>query len=102
MEEMESKDYLGKRFAKTESIVSRRIGDEFIMVPIRRKAGEVESVYTLNEVAARIWELTDGSRSVEQVRDAIVDEFEVTPEEAQDDLVELFLQLTEIGALQEI
>jgi hypothetical protein len=98
---METKDFLGKRFVKTNSIVARKIGDEFIMVPIRQKAGEVESIYSLNEIAACIWELFDGNTSVAQIRDAIVAEFEVTPKQAEQDIVELLIQLAEIGALKE-
>ncbi len=98
---METEDFLEKRFIKTDSIVARKIGNEFIMVPIRRKPGEVESVYALNEVAAFVWELIDGDRSVEQVRDAIVAEFDVAPEQAEEDAVELLIQLSEIGALEE-
>ena len=46
---------------KDSSIVSRRIADEVILVPIRKKLGEVECLYTLNEAGARIWKLIDGT-----------------------------------------
>jgi hypothetical protein len=98
---MESTDHLKKRFTKTESLVSRKVGSEFVIVPICRTAGEVESIYSLNEVAVRIWELIDGNRSVEQIRDEMVDEFEVSSEELEKDLVELLQQLTSIAAIQE-
>ncbi len=32
----------------------------------------VECLYTLNEAGARIWELIDGTRRVEEIRDLIV------------------------------
>ena len=63
---------LERLFQKHSSIVSRRIADEVILVPIRRRLGEVECLYTLNEVGARIWELIDGTRRVEEIRDLIV------------------------------
>lgn len=98
---MAPNEYLTRCLTKSELTVARKIGDEFILVPIRRKAGEVKSVYALNEVAARIWELIDGKRSVGQVIAAIADEFDVSSEEAEYDVVELLEQLTSIGALQE-
>lgn len=88
-------------FQKDSSIVSRRIADEMILVPIRRKLGEIECLYTLNEVGARIWELIDGQRSVKALRDTLVAEFEINESEAQQDLVQLIHQLKEIGAIQE-
>ncbi len=50
-----------RRFSiKSPSIVDRRIGPERILVPICQKADEVDSIYALNEMAGRIWELIDG------------------------------------------
>jgi hypothetical protein len=93
---------LDRLFQKDSSIVSRRIADEVILVPIRRKLGEVDCLYTLNEVGGRIWELIDGERSLKALRDAIVEEFEVSEEEAQEDLLVVIEQLKEIGAIREI
>ena len=92
---------LEQRFVRDPSMVFRRIADETILVPIRRKVGDVESLYTLNEVGARIWELIDGVRPVEQIRDLIVSEFEVSQGEAERDLLTLFRQFREIGAISE-
>jgi hypothetical protein len=93
--------YLDRRFAQAPSIVSRQIAGESILVPIRQTAGEVESIYTLNEVAARAWELLDGQRRLSEIRDLIVAEFEVGAEEAGADLVEFLQQLERVGAVRE-
>jgi len=45
---------LNKIVQKDPSIVSRKIADEIILVPIRHKIGEFTSLYALNEVVARI------------------------------------------------
>lgn len=92
-------DHLKTKFGRADSIVFRRIAQESILVPIRRSPGEAEEIYTLNEVGARIWELVDGTRTVEQVRDIIVEEYEVSTREAEKDLIELLEQLRQIGAL---
>jgi len=41
-------------YSKNPEIVFRRIADEFILVPIRQKAVDLKSIYTLNETAAFI------------------------------------------------
>ena len=94
-------DFLEKVYKKSESIVSRRIGDEYILVPIRQDVGDLESIYTLNETAARIWELTDGETQVRRIKERIVEEFEVDPEEAEKDLMEHLRQLEGIKAIVE-
>ena len=93
--------YLEKCFAKDPSVVPRKIRNAFILVPIRQKASDVESIYTLNESAARAWELIDGKRQVREIRDAIVEEFEVSREEVETDLVELLQQMESVGAIKE-
>jgi len=98
---MTEASYLDKCFVQDSSVVSRKIAGEFILVPIRQKAGDVESIYTLDEVAARIWELIDGQRRVHDIRDQIVAEFEVGPEEAETDLVGFLRQLESVGAVRE-
>ena len=93
--------FLDKVYKKSDSIVFRKIADEFILVPIRQNVGDLESISTLNEVAARIWELIDGKKKVREIKDKIVEEFEVTPEEAEKDLMEYLKQLEGIKAIIE-
>jgi hypothetical protein len=92
---------LDKVYKKSDSIVFRKIADEFILVPIRQNVGDLESISTLNEVAARIWELIDGKMKVREIKDKIVEEFEVTPQEAEKDLIEYLQKLKEIEAIIE-
>ena len=94
-------DFLEKVYKKSDSIVSRKIGDEFILVPIKQDVGDLESIYTLNETAARIWELIDGKIKVTDIKERIVQEFEITPTEAERDLIEHLRQLEGIRAIIE-
>lgn len=80
-------------------MISRRIGDEVILVPIRRNVADLESIYTLNPVAARIWELIDGKRQVKGIKEAILQEYEVDERKAEKDLREFLSQLEEIKAV---
>ena len=94
--------HLDDRYQKDPSIVFREIAGEMILVPIRQNVGDLESIYTLNETAARIWELIDGQRSVREIGDQIVEEFEVSAEEAERDLLELLAQLESFGAVERV
>ncbi|MFQ6082425.1 MAG: PqqD family protein [Candidatus Aminicenantia bacterium] len=94
-------NFLEKVYKKSDSIVFRKIAGEFILVPIRQNIGDLESIYTLSEVAARIWELIDGKMKVREIKERIIGEFEVTPEEAEKDIAEYLQQLEEIKAIIE-
>lgn len=87
-------------YKKDSNIVSRKIGDEFILVPIKNNVGDLENIYTLGEVGARIWELIDGENNVISIEQSIMDEFQVSEKEAQDDLVDFLYELEEINAIR--
>jgi hypothetical protein len=72
----------------------RQVGDESILVPIRNRVGDLDSVYVLTPVAARIWSLLDGVRDVDAVVEAICDEYDAELGTVRADLEEL------IGSLQ--
>jgi len=97
---MKTNPYLESCFTKDPSIVFRKVADEFILVPIKQKASDVESIYTMNDVASRIWELIDGKRSLKDIKTILIKEFEVSPEEAEKDLVDFSRQLEKIGAVR--
>lgn len=92
-------DFLEKVYKQSDCIVSRKIADEFILVSIRQNVGDLENIYTLNETAARIWKLIDGKIKVGEIKERIVEEFEVTHEEAEKDLIEHLQQLEGIKAI---
>jgi hypothetical protein len=92
-------DILAKVYFKSDSIVFRKIGDEFILVPIRHDVAELDSIYTLNETAARIWELIDGKRTLHEIKNTMIAEFDVTPAGAENDLIEHLQQLEGIKAV---
>ena len=83
-------------------MVSRQIAGEVILVPIRKNVGDLESIYTLNDTAACAWALFDGQHTLAEIRDRVVAEFDVTSEEAAQDLDELVVHLTEIGAVVKV
>lgn len=87
---------LEKCFDKHPNIVSRRIADEVILVPIKQNVGDLENVYILNEVGSFIWDLIDGRNQLQEIKKKIVKEFDVNEREAEDDLITFIEQLVEI------
>ncbi len=94
-------DFFDQRFAPDPTFVHRRIADECLLVPIRQKVVDLQYIYVLSAVANRIWELLDGRRTLAQVRDQLLEEFEVGPQELAADLQEFIAQLREIDAIRE-
>ncbi len=84
---------LSLRFRREEDLVTRRIAGETIIVPVRAMVGDLDSIFTLNETSSAIWELLDGRRDVGQIADALCLKFEVTREEAVEDVSEFLESL---------
>lgn len=89
-------------FAKNDQVVSRKIVDELILVPMRKDVADTETLYTLNEVGARVYELIDGERPLREIMDTIVNEFEVTRQQAESDVREFVAQLLEIESIHRV
>ncbi len=88
-------------YGKSRNFVSRKISDEIILVPIKREAGELDAIYNLNnEVSVRIWELINGKRSLKEIKQKILEEFDVTEQKLLQDLKEFIKDLENIGAIK--
>lgn len=89
-------------FRKIDRVISRKILDELILVPIRGSVADMECLYTLNEVGARVYQLVDGKKTVGEICDAVVEEFEVGTDRARADVNEFLEKLIEIGSIEEV
>ncbi len=88
------------RFVKESDLVTRLIAGETIVVPIRDGVGDLNAIYTLNEVGTRIWQLIDGQTRVEQMVETITGEFEVPEDEAEKDIVDYLDSLEAAGLIK--
>lgn len=90
---------LNQRYQRNDDFVFRRIDDEAILVPIVDNVGDMGAIYTLNDVAALIWELLDGQKTLDDIRNNIVAEFEVSRQDARLDLCAFISQMATLGAV---
>jgi hypothetical protein len=84
-------------YRRSKEVVCREVGGESILVPIRNRVGDLESIFVLSPVAAKIWSLID-TMPVDGIIDAICEEFEVDRETASADVTEL-LESLEVASL---
>jgi hypothetical protein len=94
-----SRPRLDEVFARSARMVGRRIGDEYVLVPLAGRGADLDSILNLSRVAAFVWERLDGARTGAQVVDAVVERFEVERAEAEADYLELVETLLDVGAL---
>ena len=72
--------------ARSISIVTRKTGNEYVLVPITNNIADMNSVYTLNETGAFIWEQIDGKRNVEEIINELTNEYDIDKQNAESDV----------------
>ncbi|MDX1707207.1 MAG: PqqD family protein [Desulfobacterales bacterium] len=90
---------LDRVYQKNQNFVFRQIDDETLLVPIKDSVGDMGSIYNLNSVGAFVWQHLDGQKPLQDIKNLIEDEFEVSGEVAEQDLTEFVAQLEKIDAI---
>ena len=85
------------RIVRSSSCVTRSIAGETLIVPIASGTADLESIFTLNAVASRIWELLERPIAQADVAAAIAAEFDVTAADASRDVTEFIEALRTAG-----
>jgi methyltransferase-like protein len=73
--------------SQSASIVTRKTGNEYVLVPITNNIADMNSVFTLNETGAFIWEQIDGKRSIEEIISALTAEYAIDNKNAEKDVL---------------
>jgi hypothetical protein len=63
-------------FKKSENVVFRKIGDEYVLVPLFASVADVESIFNLNETGATVWEKIDGRKNIRDIVAEMQTEYE--------------------------
>jgi hypothetical protein len=81
--------------ARSPKIAARKLGDEMIVM-----SAVDSSLYTLNEVAAAIWQAADGRTPLATiVSDQVCEQFEISADQAMSDAEEFVARLSSHGIL---
>jgi len=76
-------------FHHNKGLVSRKVGDEMVIVPLRDNVADMDCVYTLNEVGAFIWETLDGVKPLREIIAEVMNTYDVDEPTAIIDVTEI-------------
>jgi len=82
------------------TFVTRQIAGETLIVPVTGNVMDLESIYVLNPVGSRIWELLGSPTTADRIAEIVASEFAVSPQRATDDVVEFLDSLGSRGLIQ--
>lgn len=81
-------------------MITREIAGETILVPVGASAIKYNGLITLNEVGAFLWARLPNAADVNALVDALLEEYEVSREEAASDVAEFIAQLKELKIVE--
>lgn len=87
-----------KKFSIKQGYVAREIAGEFIAVPIDSSCGN--NIVILNPVSKFLWDELATEKNFDELLDAMLKNYDVPKEEAENDLKEFIMQLVENGLLK--
>ncbi len=84
-----------------KGFVLRKIGPRYMAVPYGAMAGEIKGMISLTESGYVLWQaLTDGVDNKEKLVDVLLEQYDVDPKEATQDVDEFLAYLAEMGVLE--
>ena len=92
---------MSRIYIREENSVSREIAGETILVPIRGSLADMEQIFTLNPVGAHIWNQLDGNMELDSILESVLENFDTSRQEAQNDILEFISQITDSGLAAE-
>ncbi|NLO91282.1 MAG: PqqD family protein [Elusimicrobia bacterium] len=84
---------------RNKDMVCRQIGGETVLVPIFRDSRDLNSIYTMNQPAAWVWDKIDGKRSWGDIKAILLKHFDATEKQADGRLSALRKELEDIKAV---
>jgi Coenzyme PQQ synthesis protein D (PqqD) len=87
--------------SRSPSVVTRKTGNECILVPVANNIADMNSVYTLNETGAFLWELIDGENNLEDMVEALIREYDIDERTATNDVCGFINEMREYLIINE-
>ena len=82
-----------------KKLIKREIAGSIIMVPVGKTVYDSNGLFVLNELGAFIWEILPNMETEDEICEAILAEYDVSPEEAARDVKEFLQRLRTLGIL---
>ena len=85
---MEAQAELKSVYTPSEDVVARDLHDEFVIIPITSGIADLEdAIFSVNECGRAIWEKLDGKKSLKEVADALLQQYESDASEIEKDIL---------------
>ncbi len=85
---------------RSQSVVSRRVAGETLIVPVRGKVGDLASIYSFNETGSLIWQSLETPKGLSELITTVENEYAVEQEQAERDVVQFLNDMLSVGLVE--
>lgn len=89
----------GQSIQRSPNVVSRVVANEAIVVPIRRGAADMDSIFTFNESGSMLWALIEDGHSAADLCARLQTEYGLSAAQAEADTERFIADLSEAGLI---
>lgn len=94
---------LNSNYIPSEDVVARKIEDEFLLVPIASGIGDMEdALYTLNETGRIIWQKLDTGKTLNDVINELLKEFDGPRKTIEADVCGIVAELLKMNMVEKV
>ncbi len=87
-------------FIRSQSVVSRVVAGETLIVPVRSKVGDLASIYSFNGTGTLIWKLLESPKTVSEIAATVAREYEVELAQAEYDVASFVEEMKAVGLVE--
>ena len=85
---------------RSRTVVSRVVGGETLIVPIRGKVGDLASIYSFNETGSLVWRLMETPTTLPDLVAAVAQEYDVERQRAEQDVRQFVSDMQSVGLVE--
>lgn len=85
-----------RTITRAEDVIFRRIGDDIVVIK-----DDGLSTHVLNKTAALIWDTCDGKSGIDEISARLCERFDVSHQEAREDVEETIRELKKLGIIKQ-
>jgi hypothetical protein len=91
-----------EKYLRSTGVVSRKIADETLLVPIRGGVGDLDSIFSCNPLGSDLWNLLEKANSVDELASWVTEHYDVTQEQALADIQDFVSELMGAGLVTSV
>jgi hypothetical protein len=91
-----------QRYLRNPNFIFRKVVEEMVLIPIHKNVVDMDSIYTLNDLGAFLWEQLEQPHTIEQLKVIVMETYDADAVKVESDLKMFLGEMSEINAVKKV